>query len=170
MWSQIRAISLVALAALMLAACGFRPLYAERNVKADVTRSMEAITIAPIGQGRLGNHMRRLLLDRLTPRGTTNPSLYRLEVQVTSSRAGLTVEDDETFSRFNKTVTADYKLLDDKGKVLTQGTSYTVVSSSIDADPYATHVGDLDAEERASRAVADDIRMRLALFFDGIDG
>lgn len=170
MSSQIRAISLIALATLMLAACGFRPLYAERNVKADVSRSMEAITIAPIGKSRLGNELRRQLLDRLTPRGTTDPSLYRLEVSVNSARTGLTVEDDETFSRFNKTVTADYKLLNDKGEVLTAGTSYTVVSSSVDADPYATYVGEQDAQQRATRAVADDIRMRLALFFDGIDG
>ncbi|MGB0921425.1 MAG: LPS assembly lipoprotein LptE [Alphaproteobacteria bacterium] len=170
MWLQTKAIIFVLAAAMTLSACGFRPLYAERTVATDVSTAMAAITIAPIKGRRLGNDLRRLLLDRLTPHGTSDPALYRLEVEVEAKRAGLTVEDDETFSRFNMTITATYKLLGDDGQVLTNGVSHSVVSSSINADPYATHVGEGNAQQRATRAVADDIKMRLALFFDGIDG
>lgn len=172
MWLQIKRFAMVAFVATALpglAACGFRPLYAQNSVGVDVAREMERIDIAAINSGRLGHNLRGMLVERLTPRGTRTPTEYVLEVQVRNEEVGLTVERDETFSRRNQVVIADYKLLGAKGDVLTEGTSRSVVSSSISDDPYATYVTEKDVETRAVESVADNIRMRLALFFDGID-
>lgn len=172
MWLLIKRFAMVAFIATALpglAACGFRPLYAQQSVGVDVTREMERVAVAPIGNGRLGHNLRRMLVERLSPNGTANPTEYVLEVSVRNEGVGLTVEQDETFSRRNQVVIADYKLLNSTGDILTQGTSRSVVSSSVSDDPYATYVTEKDVETRAAESVADNIHMRLALFFDGVD-
>jgi len=170
-WSrrQVGRLLLGAAAALPLAglaACGFQPLYGNQGtVDESVAADLASVRIDPLND-RPGQQMHNFLRDRLNPSGQPVSPSYRLRVQLVETRTGLGVRRDETASRANLRMDADFALTNyaTEAPVLT-GRSSSTTSYDILSNPFATTVSEEDARERALREVADDIQTRLALHF-----
>jgi LPS-assembly lipoprotein len=148
-----------------LAACGFRPLYGQQNGDPEVTNQLAAVRVDPL-RDRVGQQMHNFLRDRLNPDGQPISPSYRLRVQLVERRTELGVRRDETASRANLRMDANFTLMDLAGDVaLLTGRSSSTTSYDILDNPFATTVSEDDARERALREVADDIETRLALYF-----
>jgi LPS-assembly lipoprotein len=147
-----------------LGACGFRPLLRETE-RADVREQLAAVEIVGLG-GRLGQLVRNALLDELNPQALQVPPRYRLAVRLQRRADALAIQLDNTISRYNLTLTARFQLLNgEQDAVLYDGTARRIASYNVRRAPYATLVAELDAERRAAREIANEIRTVLAVQF-----
>ncbi|MBT5415796.1 MAG: hypothetical protein HOH66_16180 [Rhodospirillaceae bacterium] len=165
--SSFRA-SLLGLVALCLVAagCGFQPLYGERSENADLA----AVKIALI-QNRSGQELHNALLDRLNPKGQPVRPLYVLRIALDESLQDLAVRKDESVTRANLQLAAIFRLYSQAdGSLLTEGVSRSTTSFNISTQEYSAIVAEQDARRRGIDLVADDIQIRLALFFRRLGG
>ena len=149
---------------LVLAGCGYRPLYGEHGAdNASVVDELALIHIEAIPD-RTGQQMYNMLRERLNPYGKPEQPKYALSVALTETRENLFLEKDETATRANLTLKASFILRRvDDGTVVTMGSSRSVSSYDILASQFASVVSREDARLRGARAISDDIRTRLAL-------
>lgn len=148
-----------------LAGCGFQPLHAQRSDESSIATDLAAVRIDPL-RDRVGQQMHNFLRDRLNPHGQPVSPSYRLQVRLTERLSELGVRRDETATRANLRMEADFQLLDMNGdQPLFSGRSSSTTSYDILNNPFATTVSEDNARERALREVADDIQARLALYF-----
>ena len=150
---------------LLLASCGFRPLYRQDASGATVPQ-MAAISI-PAPPDRLHQLLRNELLDRLNPTGQAVASRYVLTLKVTEARGAVLVTRTESVSRFNLTEALDYTLTDASTRtILIPGTLNSTASYNVLRAEYANLAAEEDARVRAARDLADLLRARIALFFE----
>lgn len=166
-WSRIALLTVLA----GLGACGFRPLYGDRAATADagVAAHLAAIDVALI-EDRFGQVLRHRLRDRLAPGGEAREHSYWLDVRYQRNLDELAFRKDETATLARLTYTASYTLR--RGdRVLTSGTSRAISSYDLSQAPYATVVAERDAEQRIAQQLADEVVLRLGMYFaDRADG
>ncbi len=156
---------------LVLAGCGYQPLYGQRGAdNASVVDELALIRIEGIPD-RTGQKMYNMLRERLNPYGKPEQAKYALSVALTETRQNLLLEKDETATRANLTLRASFILrrLDDD-TVLVTGSSRSVTSYDILSSQFATVISQEDARERCARAISDDMRTRLALALQPREG
>ena len=148
-----------------LTGCGFSPLYAENEQGETVATELAAIRIDPM-RDRVGQQMHNLLRDRLNPTGQPVSPDYRLLLELTETRSELGVRRDETATRANLKLDANFYLRRaGSGEQILSGRSTSTTSYDILEEPFASTISERDARERALREVADDIETRLAVYF-----
>src|SRR3546814_14552561 len=110
--------------------------------------------------------MHNFLRDRLNPEGQPVSPSYRLQVQLVETLSELGVRRDETASRANLRMEAEFVLLsyDSEAPVLS-GKSSSTTSYDILDNPFDTPVSEEHARKRAMRELPDDRQPRLALYF-----
>lgn len=167
--SARRALLLGALGA--LSACGLRPLYGggEGNPPASapdggVRGDLAAIKIATIAE-RGGQVLRNALLDHITPDGEPRQPLYHLTVSRAESEQSPLRRLDEVAILQILRVSANWSLRDSSGATLTAGVSRAVARFDLTRSQPATEAARDNARERAARDLAEDIRVKLALYF-----
>lgn len=158
-----------ALMAVALAAgtgCGFRPLYGPTEAQETGSEAGFAQTqISPLS-GRTGQKLHNLLRDRLNPAGQAADYRYSLDVSVTTAVSELGIRKDETATRANLIVRADYVLRSRETRALLfNARSESANSYNIVDDFYATSVSQESALDRGLREVANEIRRRLGIYF-----
>ena len=166
----------VAVLCLGLAGCGFQPLNSRTtNASAESgqlsnLQELSAIRIAPLSD-RTGQEMHNLLRDRLNPSGQPSAPRYQLEVRLTESIRELAFESDETATRADLSIIANYRLLRlDTQKSLSSGRSRSISSYNILERQFASTISEADARSRALRDIADDIKIRLSAYFSSAQG
>ena len=148
-----------------LTGCGFQPLHAKADNGSSVTTDLSSVRIEPL-RDRVGQQMHNFLRDRLNPQGQPVSPNYRLLVQLTEIVSETGVRRDETATRANLRISADFSLFNfGGGEALFAGRSSSTTSYDILENPFATTVSEEDARERALREVADDIQTRLSIYF-----
>jgi LPS-assembly lipoprotein len=148
---------------LVLVACGFQPLYGEREHGGDTQAALADVRVAPIPD-RLGQVIRNHLLDILTPRGTPTEARYRLTVRLRKAKEGLAFEQDESVTRFDVTIAADYELAEiASGETVAKGTARSIASYNVVRSDFANTAAERDAELRLARELSDEIALRLAV-------
>jgi LPS-assembly lipoprotein len=148
---------------LMLAACGFRPVY---DGNGGTVRAVHSVTIAPIPD-RDGQVLRNALIDRLNPRGQPDSPRYRLDVHFSESLNRLAVARDDSLVRGQIAINATFSLVAlADGSVALTGRSRALNSYNVVDRQLASVVTERDARERALAEVAEDIATKLALFID----
>ena len=159
-WSRAVLVCLL----LALAACGYRPLYGERGPdNVSVADDLALVRIESIPD-RIGQQMYNMLRERLNPYGKPADPKYVLSVTLLETRERLFLEKDETATRTNLTLKANFVLRRvSDGEVVATGLSRTVSSYDILSSQFASVVSEEDARVRGARALSDDIRTRLAL-------
>jgi LPS-assembly lipoprotein len=163
-WSRPLAAGLLALVLAGAAACGFRPLYGERSAASVSASQLAAIQISLIPD-REGQLLRNNLLDRLHPSGPAPRQLYRLDVKLQTSKESYGIRTDETATRANLTMVANYNLIDiASGKVLMTSRSRAISSYNILESEFATVISERDAVQRTAADLSEEIRTRLAIF------
>lgn len=167
LWSNRAGPLAAALLALgMLASCGFEPLYA-RHESGSTVADMAATKIDRI-EDRVGQQLRNFLLDRLNPRGRPAKNLYTLSVKLTEIRQDLAIRKDETATRANLIMSATYDLVEiESGDRLLHAISTVTTSFNIVKSDFGTISAENDARRRGVREISDEVRHRLAVYFNG---
>lgn len=149
------------LAPLSLAACGFTPIYAQKDLGVKLA-NIEVV----VPDTRTGFFVRQNLLTAFnsTP---TESKLYRLDITMRERRYDVGRQVDDTASRAEISTSVGYSLVDIRTKkVLTRGTfvdATTYDTSTL--SPYAGVVGQKDGQERAATGISERIQSELTLFF-----
>ncbi|WP_024279692.1 LPS assembly lipoprotein LptE [Xanthobacter sp. 126] len=153
-----------------LAGC-FQPLYAENSTTGGpaLLDKMKDVEIVQI-QGRLGNDLRNDLIFALTG-GEGNPKGAPLQMIITvDSSTSTALINSSSGLPENQIirVTANWRIIkaDDKKKI-TQVEGAATGSATIDTSDqrFANYSAQIDAEKRAARSVADQIKAQLAAWF-----
>jgi len=167
---------LVALAGAGVAACGFQPMYRQDRAS-DAVQQFSSIDIRAdkrrdytTEEERLVQMVRNELLDRLQPKGAPLAPRFVLVIDARESRSAVLVTRTESVSRFNLAVGSVWQLLDSRGGVLTYGTVNTLESYNVLRQEFANLSAETDARQRAARDIADQLRIRLALYFERSSG
>jgi LPS-assembly lipoprotein len=155
--------SLLALALLPLAACGFHPLYSEA-VQREENPQLAGIIVSQIPD-RYGQQLELALREALNPEGLRVKPLYRLNIGVTVQRIDLGIQRDASSTRGRINAYATFTLYD----VTTNHQIYVSRTQSTSAfnilqDAFAAEVAEEDARTRTVRDLTDQIRLHLALF------
>ena len=143
-------------ALMMLAACGFTPLYAEPGVSPTLSR----ISVS-VPDTRAGYELRQALEDELAwDRGQT--PLWRLQTDVEQRRGALGRRVDDTVSRYELVMVVRYQLTHvSGGEVITDAVTATVTYAAAD-QAYAAIAAQRDGEQRAVAEAARLIRLDLS--------
>ena len=150
---------------LPLAACGFKPLYAERANGAAITSQMSNIDVKG-PETRVGRAIKYGLLDRLGSSGGGGAA-YRVEFSPSVYQEDVAIQQDADVTRNNVVFFVPFKRID----TATDKTIFKSVSRSrssynrVDSE-FANIIASRDAEKRTSQAIADDIKQQLGIFFD----
>lgn len=162
MWCtrKFRAVIVFAAAlAVGIPGCGFRPLHG--HDAGGAPEQLAAIRIALIND-RVGQRLRNLLLDRLTPLGPPAQPGYLLSVDLRESLRNIAIRKDETATRANLTLTARFHLRRVGRSNSFRGTAVSTNSYNILDSDFATLSAETDARGRALRDLAEEIRTRIA--------
>lgn len=150
----------LALALIMLTACGFQPVYAPNG---GALASGGAISVGPIS-GRAGHTLRKALLQELAiglPGVETGASL---NIVLHENLTRLAFRPDGAASRSSVRAYGDYTLAMDDGVIT--GRVEAETNFNVPDAPYADIAAQSDASERAMRVLAkrivDDLRLKLA--------
>lgn len=153
------------LLALALAGCGFRPLYGAGVPSAEVVALLGDIRVTELDD-RLGQIVRNELLDLVTPLGEPRTPRYVLRVDLKEQKEGLAIERDATITRFNFTLTVDYTLEDSVARrQVNKGTVRATAAYNVVRNEFTNVIAQRDAEARAARVVAEEIKTRLSIYF-----
>ncbi|MCX7295543.1 MAG: LPS assembly lipoprotein LptE [Hyphomicrobiales bacterium] len=169
---------LLALSLAGLTAGCFQPLYGDRSVAvggSSLSDKLSAVEVPPVKAengtriARVGIEMRDQLLFDLTGGGPASSSAYRLDIRLTSSQVQVIVDINSARPEIqNYGINAIYSLIDNAtGKQVINGTTFSRVSYNIPGQQqrFAGDRGLIDAENRAAKVIADNIRSRLASYF-----
>ena len=160
----------------LVAGC-FQPLYAEHSFtnSASIGSELSAVDVAQISapsgspEARVAVEVRNQLLFDLTGGATAAPPTHRLAIRMSSTRLSVIVDvttgrpDVEDYA-----LNASYTMTEIKtGKPVFSSTTFARVSYDIpgQAQRFARARGLRDAENRAAKVIADNIKARLASYF-----
>ena len=159
--------AILALPALALAGCGFRPLHGERAEGARVSAGLETIRVGVIPE-RGGQIMRRQLEERLGSTGAL--PRYDLRVGLAYGIELQGFERDGTPSRVRTTATANWFLFDTNvpPRLVARGTERAFDAYNIPENQFFAGEASRQAmERRLLEQLAEDIVRRLAIRFEG---
>ena len=147
-----------------LGGCGFRPLLTADDGP-QVRAELQAVEIQGLG-GRLGQLVQNALLDELQATGAGGTPRYVLTVQLQRYSDAFAIQFDNTITRYNLTLIADFRLTRrEDQQVLYQSAVQRVTSYNVLRQPFATLTAEQAAERRAAEEVGNNIRTLLAVYF-----
>lgn len=154
---------IAALAGLFLAGCSLRPIYAQSGHGAGVATKLRHVAIAPIPD-RSGFLVRSALEDIFDARDSN--ATYRLEISLNDRIEGYGIGGDDSISRENRTLKAQYRLINSANEAvcLTGETQSGAGLDVINSSELATVAAENSALERLARDVARHIAARIALY------
>jgi LPS-assembly lipoprotein len=163
-------------AALLLAGC-FQPLYGERSPTGGpgIRNLMSQVDVSQISApngtrlSRLAVEVRNGLLFELTGGSAAPPPTHRLKISLSSQETSVIVDVNTARPDVqNYGIDASYTLTEiATGKVVMTSRTFSRVSYDIPGQEqrFARARGLRDAETRASKVIADNIRTRIASYF-----
>ena len=168
---MVRGLSLLLAASPLLAACssgeGFRPLYGTTPNGVGLQERLAQLDVAPI-PGRVGQRIRNDLIFQASGGGELAPPTHRLEVTINESVLTTLVKiDGDSLGQIYQ-LQANFKLVSIKDKrVVLTGTSHGRAGFERFQSVYSNVRARDDAENRAARTVADDLKTRVAIYLSG---
>jgi LPS-assembly lipoprotein len=168
-------LGLAFVAAGLVAGC-FQPLYGDHSLVSgsDMRSKLSAVDVLPIDapssrpEGRIGVEVRNALLFDMIGGGSAASPTHRLKINLVALRQSVIVDlqsarpDVENYG-----IDASYTLTDlATGKIVVRGQTFARVSYDIPGQQqrFARARGLRDAENRAAKVIADQIRSRLASY------
>jgi LPS-assembly lipoprotein len=149
-----------------LAGCsgGFRPLYGSLGGGEAVEKKMAQVDIVPI-PGVTGQRIRNELLFKARGGGDPLPPVYRLEVAIKESTTTTLVLRDGTSAANIYQIDARFQLVNIKAKkIMLQGQSSSRATFERFANVYSNVRAADDAQDRAAKTIAVDLKSRIAAF------
>lgn len=166
--SAWRALAVAVLLAPFATACadgsGFRPVYGSLGGAGRAEEKLAKVDVALI-PGRTGQRIRNELVFNSTGGGRAQQPSYRLETSVRESTTTTLVSTDGNSAAQVFQVDATFRLVDLKdSKTLLQGTSHGRAAYERVTAIYANVRAADDAQERAAKTVATDMKARISAF------
>jgi LPS-assembly lipoprotein len=175
--------ALAVAAVLVLAGCGWRPLYERPSadpLSGGVGAKLAQISIDPVVSesqldplsgsnqalydSRAAQLLQNYLKDALNPHGPPSSALYHLGIQLKQqTRAAASLGDGQA-TREDLIMTAEYELNDAKGQPVLHDVANIVTSYDILREPFSDLSSRRDAQQRAAQELAQSIQTRLAVF------
>ena len=144
---------------LVLAGCGFHPMYGS-----SLAPALATVYVEPIAE-RNGYELRNTLIDALQSDGDKAGKRYNLKVTLNESSQGIALQNDATITRYNNRLEAHYVLSDMQGHELTSGSQTELSAYNVVNSPYATLTAQQDSTKRAAKDVAERIHLDLGVWF-----
>jgi len=144
---------------LVLAGCGFHPMYSGA-----LEPQLASIYVEPVAE-RDGYELRNTLIDLLHADGRKAGKHYRLRIVMNESSEGIALQNDATITRYNTTLAATYELYDTRGNLLTKGVQSELSAYNVVQSPYATLSAQQDSTKRAAQDMAERIHLDLGAWF-----
>jgi len=169
-------LAVVAALAAAVAGC-FQPMYAERGLNGEpaLREKLQGVELPPMNlpngtrEARLGVLIRNELAFNMYGAAVGGPPTHRLLIKITTNRLSIIVDPNTARPDLeNYGIDATYELKDNAtDKTVLTGTTFSRVSYDIpgQAQRFARSRALRDAEDRASKVIADNISQRLASFF-----
>ena len=162
----MRRFILIGLVALVLPACGFKPMYGQNAESPAVLQKLRAVSIDTIDD-RLGQLVRNAIVDRVTPGGASANPLFLLKVNVIEEREDVGIRQDASITRANFRLSAQFSLVEiNTDTVLITGTTWSQTAFDVVQQDFSTVTAELDAQQRLAEEIADEITTRMAVYFD----
>jgi LPS-assembly lipoprotein len=147
----------------LITACGFRPLYQNVDTLSGGTTALDRIYVDRIANGP-GVMLRNHLIDRFYNSGMPEDAPYVLQVTLFEDRRNLAISRQDTTTRSQLILRAQYKLLDRATRqTVDSGEARAVNSYNILSSQYTTLVTENEARELALQELADEITRRMAV-------
>ena len=167
-----RLAGLIVLAAALpvLASCssgGFRPLHGPTASGENLSEILTHVKIATI-PGRVGQQLRNELIFQTTGGGESDAPDYLLSIAIReSAKSTLVRRSGESLGQVYS-LDASFELIDMKTKrIKLKGKSYGRAGFERFVSAYANVRARIDAENRAAKTVAEEIKNRLAAYLAG---
>ncbi len=156
---------------LSVAGCGFRPVYAPADSGATVAvDQLAAVRIEPL-RDRAGQQLHNFLRDELNPKGQPIDPDYKLQIELSQRTEKLAFRQDETATRANIILKTAFVLrAAEDDRVLYSGRVSSIHSYNILDEQYPTDISAADALRRGLRELSQDIKLRLAVYFQTAEG
>jgi LPS-assembly lipoprotein len=174
--SRLPALLLMLAIGSLVSGC-FRPMYSTDAISSgsNVAEKMRAVEVAAVktsGQDRrlprLGGQIRNELIFQLTGGGEPNTADYRVVVSISGGLSPVIAKVSTGRSSIQSYLAAaSYSLIDiSTGKVLISDSTFSRSSFELPGQQYfAAQRAQRDAEDRAAKLLAENIRNRLASYF-----
>lgn len=151
----------------LLAACGesgFRPVHADLGGVTPTSEKLAKLSIAPI-PGRVGQQLRNELIFQANGGAAPLPPEYRLDIAIREGVTSTLVRQtgDARGQVYNLDAKFKVTRISDK-KVVLSGTSYGRAGFERFDSIYSNVRARRDAEDRAAKTIAVDMKARLAAF------
>lgn len=145
-----------------LSTCGFKPIYNDTNIVTEKDKSLYAIELDQpnsISEAEFYHHLADILPRKL-------PAKYLLKAQFNYSSTPIALQKNSDILRQTINNITNYQLLDIKtGKEVTAGHFRTISSYNAALSPFAAYVENQAALENMMKQVAEEMRLRLILYF-----
>lgn len=156
---------------LLLAGCGFRPVYAPggaATAESDVAAELAAIRVAVIPE-RFGQLLRRGLQQRLGIGGATE-ARWELQVRPALSAEGIGIQRDGSATRVRYLATASWTLSRlSPRETVANGFERALEAFNVQPNQFFAADASREASERRmAEALADEMVMRLAMRLRGL--
>ena len=174
---------LAVVAMLILAGCGWRPLYERPSpdpTSGGAGAELAQISIDPIAtesqidplsgsnqalyDSRSAQLLQNYLKDALNPHGAPSSALYHLAIQLQQQTRGAASLGNGQATREDLIMSAVYRLNDAKGQTVLKDVASIVTSYDILREPFSDLSSRRDAQQRAAQELAQSIQTRLAVF------
>jgi LPS-assembly lipoprotein len=149
---------------LLLAACGWHPLYGRLDDNSGAGQELASVHVQPI-PNRVGQNLYNELRDRINPEGEPADPQYDLVIGLTEQLQQYLVQQDQTATRVDLTLYANFALYQ-RGNTqpLMIGQSRSTTTYDQLTNQYASVVSGDDAHRRGAEALADEIANRVAVY------
>lgn len=143
-----------------LSGCGFTPVYATNDKATRALLSRMALVDVK-GTDTVESAVRGAFSRRVSPAGES--ALYDLGLDVRETAVPLAVQIDDSVTRYNYRMTADYTLTRRADGKTTKGLVESVASFNVVASQYSTLFAERRARERAADQLAEQIERSILL-------
>lgn len=150
---------------LVLAGCGFEPLYATGTNSANIPAALQRVEVLPL-KDRNGQLLQTALQRRLNAGAESQAADYSLDIAMRENVQGFGIRGDAAPTRQRVRMIADYRLINKQTDTeIFSGSTISDTTIDIVDSEYATFIAEESAGEKNAQIVAERILSRLALYF-----
>jgi hypothetical protein len=112
--------------------------------------------------GTAGQKLKYKLQDALNAACIKPENKYNIVIELTKTKEALGIQKDREITRYNLNLSGSYKVTDENGKNLYNGTSIMVGGFDTVTSDYGTYALEIDTEEKLLEEMANDIALKVS--------